>query len=182
MKAKTHLHCFHLITKAIHDHLNILTLQRWIERRSELLILPHRVSPQMFLLFLFCRLPLVAIAPARMTVGWAQKGELSCLGHPAGEGRAWGGACAPHQSGHQWLWPLCPRAGYVPPSGSRGLSVGLTGVRKGFVPGEPVSKADPLPQAWARPSSPGPTLPLLGWSWSSSRGRPGRPTCWGTFL
>lgn len=162
VRPKTYLHCFNLITKAMHDHLNMLTLQRYFKRRSKLLILPGRASPQMFLLFLSCQLPLVEIVPALMTVGWAQKGELSCLGHPAGEGRGWGEAWAPHQRGHQWLWPLCPRAGYAPPQDHGAPLVGLIGVRKGSVPGEPGSEADPFPQGPAQQSLPGSTPPLLG--------------------
>ena len=74
----------------------------------------QRNSPDVFL-SLLCRVPLVEIAPAAMTMGWAQRAELTCLGDPAGEGGGRDGARAAQQSSHRWLWPLCARAGPTPP-------------------------------------------------------------------
>lgn len=106
-------------------------------------------------------------------MGWAQRSELVCWGHPAGEERGGGGTYASHQRGHQWLWLLCPRARYTPPPRSWGPAMDLDWSQKSAL-----CLMSPSPkQTLAQPSllCPPPLPP--GWCWASRRGQPTCPTC-----
>lgn len=151
MKAKNYLRCFNVITKVIHGHLNIQTLQACIKRKSKSLVVPspQRNFPDV------CALSALPVAVSInctccLTVVWAQRGKLTCPGHPAGEGRGRGGGTC--------VSPCTVlRAGYAPPSGSWGPGR-RSGSESGwcFMPNEPVSKADASP---AFPALPHSTLP-----------------------
>lgn len=111
VKAKNYLYCFNLITKVIHGHLNIQTLQNGIK-----IPFPQRNSSDVFAVSaLPVSISRICIIPAAMTMGWTQRGKLTCLDQQ--EKRQGRGLCF----SSKWssvAMPLCPRAGYTSPSGS----------------------------------------------------------------